>query len=325
MTLPARSASGTHRRRRPTSSAPSSWWLLYVVVSLMAAAVLFGVAGTPTDSTTIPELPLGSIGAAATLAILLLPSIAVLIGVVVVVRRCFTAAARRRWCAPRLRCAGVARCSRRGVGGRAAAFEAVSFLLYPGSYTWTFDAARFVPLLVVAVLLVPLQSAAEELFFRGYLMQGLGLALGRGWAALLVTSVLFAAVHLGNPELERFGRGFLLYYAGIGLAFGLATLLDDGLEVAIGAHAANNLWGALVVSFPGSVLDTPALLRMEGVPPEVMVALGGATALTALVVLAILLDWQARWRALGRVESRRRAGAMASWLWLDRPRPRRIA
>jgi hypothetical protein len=82
------------------------------------------------------------------------------------------------------------------------------------------------------------------------------------------------------------------------------TLLDDGLELAIGAHTANNLWGALVVSFPGSVLDTPALLRMEGVPPEVMMVLGGATAVTSLLVLAILLDWRrGRWRALGKLDS----------------------
>jgi hypothetical protein len=93
------------------------------------------------------------------------------------------------------------------------------------------------------------------------------------------------------------------------MIFGLATLLDDGLEVAIGAHTANNLWGALVVSFPGSVLDTPALLRMEGVPPEVMVTLGGATALTASVVLAIRFDWRGRWNALGRVEPRSAAPA----------------
>jgi membrane protease YdiL (CAAX protease family) len=187
--------------------------------------------------------------------------------------------------------------------GAAAVFEGVAYLLYPESYTWTFDPARFVPLLVVCLLMVPLQSAGEELLFRGYLMQGLGLAIRRGWGVLAVTSLSFAAVHLGNPELARFGPAFVLYYAGIGVALGLATLLDDGLEVAIGAHVANNLWGALVVSFPGSVLDTPALLRMEGVPPEVMAALGGATAVTSLVVLGILLDWGSRWSSLGAVET----------------------
>jgi membrane protease YdiL (CAAX protease family) len=276
--------------------------LLYVLVSVVAAAILFGVAGLPEDPDAIPTLPLGPFGPAATLGILLLPSLAVLGSVVVV-----TPLLHGRSPATLVRAAGPIRWRRAGLAavvwvGAVAAFEIVTYLLYPGSYTWTFDAARFLPLLVVAAILLPLQSAAEELFFRGYLMQAFGTWTRRGWIALLVPSVLFAAVHAGNPELARFGNAFLLYYAGIGLALGLATLFDDGLEVAIGAHAANNLWGALVVSFPGSVLDTPALLRMENVPPAVMAAFGGATALTALVVLGILLDWKGRWRALGKVE-----------------------
>ena len=275
----------------------------YLIVSFAAAALLFGVAGHPADPTVLPTLPLGWFGPASTLAVLLLPSLAVLAGVMVVMpllhhrgaTTLIRADGRPRW---------------RGVvlgavvwGSSAAAFETVSFLLYPSSYTWTFDPARFLPLAAVGLLLVPLQSAAEELFFRGYLMQGLGVGLGRGWAAVVASSLLFASVHLGNPELARFGRAFLVCYAGIGAVLGVIALLDDGLELAIGAHAANNLWGALVVSFPGSVLDTPALLRMEGVPAEVMMVLGGATAITSLLVLAILLDWRSRWRALGKVEA----------------------
>lgn len=277
--------------------------VLYVLASFVAAAVLFGVGGMPDDPDTIPTLPLGPFGPAATLAILLLPSLAVLVSVVVV-----TPVLHRRSPATLVRAQRPLRWRRAGIAAvvwaaAVAAFELVTYLLYPSAYTWSFDAARFLPLLAVTVILLPLQSAAEELFFRGYLMQAFGNWTRRGWAALLVSSVLFAAVHAGNPELARFGKWFLLYYAGIGAAFGLATLLDDGLEVAIGAHTANNLWGALVVSFAGSVLDTPALLRMEGVPPSVMATLGAATAITAFVVLAILLDWRReRWRALGRVE-----------------------
>jgi membrane protease YdiL (CAAX protease family) len=275
---------------------------LYIGVSIVAAGVLFAAAGEAADPASIPTLPFGPLGPAATLAVLLLPSVAVLVGVAAATRLLL-----RRSPATLVRDDGRPRFRRALLGAAvwttaAAVFEGVAYLLYPQSYTWTFDPRRFAPLLVVAVALLPLQSAAEELFFRGYLLQGLGLALRRGWASLLATSVLFAAVHLGNPELERFGYGFLLYYVGIGVVLGLATLLDDGLEVAIGAHTANNLWGALVVTFPGSVLDTPALLRMEGVPAEVMAVLGLATAVTALLVLAILLDWPARRAALGPVE-----------------------
>lgn len=273
--------------------------LLYLVMSSMVAVVLVAALGTDLDPSRMPTLPLGAAGPAATLGLLLLPSVAALIAVVMV-----AALVHRRSPATLVRADGRLRWRRALLGAAvwtasAGAFEVVAWLLYPASYSWSFDAARFFPLLVVAVLLLPLQSAAEELLFRGYLMQGLGIVLRRGWAALAVSSVAFGLVHAGNPELAQFGGAFVLYYVGIGLAFGLATLLDDGLEVAIGAHAANNLWGSLVVSFPGSVLDTPALLRMEGVAPEVMAALGGATALTALVVLGILLGWRDRVRALG--------------------------
>jgi len=275
---------------------------LYLLSSIGAAAILFGAAGEPADAVTLPTLPLGAFGPAATLALLLLPSVAVLVSVALV-----TPLVHHRSPASVVRADSRPRWRRAGLGAlvwtaSAAAFETLSFLLYPESYTWTFDAARFLPLAIVAVLLVPLQSAAEETFFRGYLMQGLGIGMGSGWGALLGSSVLFAAVHLGNPELERFGRVFLVYYAAIGIVLGLMTLFDDGLELAIGAHTANNLWGALVVSFPGSVLDTPALFRMEGVPPEVMAALGGATAATSLLVLWILLGWSTRWRVLGKVK-----------------------
>jgi membrane protease YdiL (CAAX protease family) len=273
--------------------------LLYVLVSIAVTLVLYAGAEGEIDPRSLPTLPLGAAGPALTLGLLLLPSVAVLIAVAVV-----AGVVHGRAPATLVRADGRPRLRRALLGAAvwtaaAAAFEVVAWLLYPGSYTWTFDPGRFFPVLAVALLLIPLQSAAEELLFRGYLMQGLGIALRRGWAALLVSSVAFGLVHAFNPEISQFGDAFVLYYVGIGLAFGLATLLDDGLEVAIGAHVANNLWGALVVSFPGSVLDTPALLRMEGVPPEVMAALGGATALTALVVSGILLGWRERLGALG--------------------------
>jgi membrane protease YdiL (CAAX protease family) len=39
-----------------------------------------------------------------------------------------------------------------------------------------------------------------------------------------------------------------------------ATLRDNTLEVALGTHAANNLYVALLVNFEGSALPTPALV-----------------------------------------------------------------
>jgi membrane protease YdiL (CAAX protease family) len=275
--------------------------MVYVFLSFAVAAVLIVATGEEIVPSELPSLPIGPAGPAVTLGLFLLPAVAVLLATLAV-----APIVHGRPAATLVRADGRPRWSRALLGaavwaGASAVFEIVAARLYPGSYSWTFDPARFYPLLVVCLLLVPLQASAEEVFFRGYLMQGLALALRRGWASLAVSSAAFAVVHLGNPEIDRFGNAFLLYYAGIGVTLGLFTLLDDGLEVAIGAHTANNLWGALVVSFPGSVLDTPALLRMEGVPPEVMAALGGGAALTSFVVLWILLGWSRELRSLGRV------------------------
>jgi hypothetical protein len=59
---------------------------------------------------------------------------------------------------------------------------------------------------------------------------------------------------LANPEVEA---GFLLvalYYFGFGAFLAWVSLRDGTLELAFGAHAANNLYGAVVLSFEGSAL-----------------------------------------------------------------------
>ncbi|MBE0698576.1 MAG: CPBP family intramembrane metalloprotease, partial [Anaerolineaceae bacterium] len=97
-------------------------------------------------------------------------------------------------------------------------------LLQPGNYVFSFDLARFLPWLVVAILLLPFQCAAEELFFRGYLTQGLGLA-GGFWLAWLVPSLLFGLLHGANPEVLQYGLALTLpVYIGTGLLMGWITL-----------------------------------------------------------------------------------------------------
>jgi membrane protease YdiL (CAAX protease family) len=49
----------------------------------------------------------------------------------------------------------------------------VESLLFPGRYAWTPDWSRWPAFVVAALLLTPLQCMAEEIAFRGYLMQGL--------------------------------------------------------------------------------------------------------------------------------------------------------
>lgn len=141
--------------------------------------------------------------------------------------------------------------------------EVVNFLIQPQDYTWQFDIMPFMGLLLVAVLMLPIQTAFEELFARGYLMHGVGLVFGSRLAGLLLSSGVFMALHLMNPEFDAFNPYILiLYYLSMGLFLGYLTLQDDGLELAMGIHLANNLFSALFVTFSHSAIQTYALFEI---------------------------------------------------------------
>lgn len=142
------------------------------------------------------------------------------------------------------------------------AFELVAFGLEPENYSLTFDPAKFFPTLLVTLIIIPLQASMEELIFRGYLLQGLGTATKRGWIAILLTAIGFGLLHGANPEIAEFGPLMFLYYIGFGVIMGVMTWMDEGLELALGVHAANNVYGTALVTFPSSALQTPALFTM---------------------------------------------------------------
>jgi membrane protease YdiL (CAAX protease family) len=123
-----------------------------------------------------------------------------------------------------------------------------------------FDASKFIALLLVAIIFVPIQTATEELIFRGYLMQGLGLAFKNGIAPLIITSILFGLMHASNPEAKAHGLLIMMpYYIFFGAFLGILTLLDEGAELAMGIHCANNLISSLLITSKNSVLQTDAI------------------------------------------------------------------
>ena len=141
--------------------------------------------------------------------------------------------------------------------------ELITYSLNPDNYIFQFEITQFVALLIVSVLVIPLQAAGEELFFRGYLMQGIGWGTKKAWIALILTSIGFGLLHLANPEIEKYGQGFIVTYMIMGLFFGIITLMDDGLELAIGVHTINNIYNAVLVTFPGSALELPTVFRIK--------------------------------------------------------------
>ncbi len=135
----------------------------------------------------------------------------------------------------------------------------ISVLLYKDDFIWNFQPIPFFILLLISFFLLPLQTSYEEILMRGYLLQGLGTWFKRPWIAWLITSTIFGLMHLANPEVEKFGIGAIPFYIAPGLLWGLITLLDEGTELALGLHAANNISISILVSDNWGTLQTEAL------------------------------------------------------------------
>lgn len=140
-------------------------------------------------------------------------------------------------------------------------FTLLDVYLSPDDYVLNFDLVKFLPLAAIAILLVPLQTSFEEYLFRGHMMQGLGLLAKNRWVPLVVTSVLFGLMHIANPEVEKLGYGIMVYYIGTGFFLGIMTLMDEGLELALGFHAANNLITALLVTADWTAFQTNSVFK----------------------------------------------------------------
>jgi hypothetical protein len=154
----------------------------------------------------------------------------------------------------------------------------------PEDFTVNFRPIPFLLLAVVAILFIPIQTTCEELVFRGYLMQGFGNLARNKLFPLLMTSLIFGVMHIFNPEVSKMGYIILVYYIGTGFFLGVMTLMDEGLELSLGFHAANNLIGALLVTTDWTVFQTNSILKDLSEPSA-----GFDIILPVLIVYPILL------------------------------------
>jgi membrane protease YdiL (CAAX protease family) len=138
---------------------------------------------------------------------------------------------------------------------------AVAYVAQPADFVFNFKPIPFAILFVLAIVLIPMQTSFEEYLFRGYLMQGLGIVTRSRLFPLLFTSITFGLMHIANPEIDKMGLILLVHYIGTGFLLGIMTLMDDGMELSLGFHAANNLIGCLLVTQDWSALQTPSILK----------------------------------------------------------------
>ncbi|MDO4260217.1 MAG: type II CAAX endopeptidase family protein [Actinomycetaceae bacterium] len=132
-------------------------------------------------------------------------------------------------------------------------------LLFVSALTEPFSLAvseNIVWVLLAFVIFLPLQCAAEEYMFRGWLVQTLGGWRLPLWLGALISALLFTVVH---SQFEFYG--YISTFVS-GLCLVLLTVYTGGLEAPIAMHTANNaiaalgmfIWGADPTNDKGTTL-----------------------------------------------------------------------
>lgn len=193
---------------------------------------------------------------------------------------------------PDLPRAGAGRSLARGTAGGVLWFAAVIGVIAAlGAYRvegWGSVTSMFALLGLAAAA-----SATEEVVFRGVLLRHLEARAGT-WVALVVTAVLFGAMHLTNPAATTWGATAIAIEAG--LALGAAYVATRSLWLPVGLHlgwnfAAGGVFGTEVsgndtaTGLLDSVTSGPTLLSGGAFGPEAsLVAVASGAVLTVVLM-----------------------------------------
>jgi membrane protease YdiL (CAAX protease family) len=157
-------------------------------------------------------------------------------------------------------------------------------------------AASIEKTLVLSLFVFVFAAAAEEVLFRGYPLQTLTRA-NLAWLGVLLTSVPFAVVHLGNPNVVR-GFTFLnTALAGVWLA--VAYLRTRSLWFPLGLHWSWNWVQASILGLPVSGIDrlapAPLLHAIRGGPDWLTggaYGIEGGAACTVALLISTIFIWR---------------------------------
>ena len=162
----------------------------------------------------------------------------------------------------------------------------------PSNFKLNNKTASLLTVSIISVIFIPFQAIFEEVLFRGYLMQGFAALIKNRWFPLIMTSVLFGCMHAFNPEVKEFGFFTMMpQYIVFGLIFGIITILDDGIEAAMGAHTANNIFLCILVTNDSSALQTSALFEQINIHPWTEFAALIFSGIVFILILKMIFRW----------------------------------
>jgi hypothetical protein len=140
----------------------------------------------------------------------------------------------------------------------------------------------------------------EELLSRGYHLQNIRDGMGLGWG-LMLSSGIFALMHLGNPNVTWYTTLPGLLVAGYFLAYGWVRTRQ--LWLSIGLHIGWNFFEGSVFGFPVSGIDLVGLIRQTPTGPVTFTGgpfgpEAGLVLVPAIAVGVALVWWYTRRRPI---------------------------
>jgi membrane protease YdiL (CAAX protease family) len=139
-------------------------------------------------------------------------------------------------------------------------------------FSWWMDstdaAAAFsvaaIPVILVVLFKLTLVSWWEELVFRGYILQNIISGTSLLWA-IVITSVLFGAIHAGNPGATTLST-FLLVITTPQLIY--AYVKTGQLWLPMGIHLGWNFFQSSVFGYAASGMDSPTMISQVPVAAD---------------------------------------------------------
>ena len=148
-------------------------------------------------------------------------------------------------------------------------------------------------LLLVLFIFIPFMDA----FYNSALNTRLRNLFSSKFIPLYITSVIFGGMHIANPEVGKLGYIIMIYYIGTGFFLGIMTLMDEGLELALGFHAGNNLIASLLVTADWTAFQTHSIFKDISEPSA-----GVDILIPVLIIYPIFLGimaWRYKWKNWG--------------------------
>lgn len=153
--------------------------------------------------------------------------------------------------------------------------EAVLYLRHPVLERGAIDLALWLLLLAPAAILILVQTSAEEVLFRGYLLRGLAGRFRSPLVWALLPALIFTLLHWRAGAPGALNLALLATIGGFAALTVVLVCLTGNLGAAIGVHFGNNALAFLVVAHENE-LGALALFRgasldaLTGTPAETL-------------------------------------------------------